>query len=144
MKHLKLFENWDQDSHDRLVRMGLTKSLNDWVHQLLNDRSAYVPPHILAHLASLNRYNMLVARHPETPIEILAHLSTDEDYEVRSAVAMNDSTPVEVLRRLAKDKIEQVRFGVAINSRVPSEILSDLREDDSIVVRSAADNNPNW
>ena len=66
--------------------------------------------------------NLEVAKNPNTPIEILKDLATDDDYYVRWEVAENPNTPVETLKVLATDKNGGVRWGVAYNPSTPIEI----------------------
>ncbi len=53
--------------------------------------------------------NIEAAGNPKTPVERLAELAKDDDWEVRSSVAWNPKTPVEILSELAKDSDWAVR-----------------------------------
>ena len=63
-----------------------------------------------------------VAKNPNTPIETLNLLATDEDFFVRCNVATNLTTPVETLNLLATDKDYNVRCYVADNPNTLSTI----------------------
>ena len=56
-----------------------------------------------------------LAKHPNTPVETLKVLATDEIITVRYWVAKHPNTPVETLNVLATDKECDVRFGVTQN-----------------------------
>ena len=45
--------------------------------------------------------NLKVAQNPNTPVETLKVLATDENFYVRRGVAENPNTPVETLKVLA-------------------------------------------
>ena len=47
-----------------------------------------------------------VARHPETPIEILEVLSEDEEPRVVDAVAGNPNTPIYILEKIAQEEVD--------------------------------------
>jgi pentose-5-phosphate-3-epimerase len=61
------------------------------------------------------RRNLKLSQDPNTPVEVLEVLSTDEDYDVRCNVALNPNTPVEVLEVLSTDEDFVVRYWVANN-----------------------------
>ena len=84
-----------------------------------------------------------VARNPNTPVEILQQLAGDEDFDVRKAIAKNPNTPVEILQQLAGSESSDVKWRVAENPNTPVEILQQLAGDKSIVVREAVAGNPN-
>ena len=56
-----------------------------------------------------------VAKHFNTPVEILKVLSTDDNYKVRLAVASNPNTPKDVLNVLSMDAYSWVRASVSRN-----------------------------
>ena len=56
-----------------------------------------------------------LAKYPNTSVEILKVLATDNNSTVRWVVAKNPNTPVENLKVLATDKDYYVRCGVAAN-----------------------------
>jgi len=56
-----------------------------------------------------------LAKDPNTPIETLNVLATDESYDVRDEVAKHPNTPLETLEVLATDKDWIVRYWVAQN-----------------------------
>ena len=63
------------------------------------------------------KYNLV--DNSNTPKKILAILSTDENWIVRSCVASNSNTPIEVLNILSKDKDKDVRYWAALNPNTP-------------------------
>ncbi len=90
----------------------------------------------LADLADiLNREQVCLAIHDQTPPEILALLAGEVEERIRVGVAWNKKTSPEVLSGLAKDKIEAVRNGVAHNQNTRPEDLSCLAGDKSMEVR---------
>ena len=66
--------------------------------------------------------NLKVAQNPNTPIETLKVLATDQNYLVRWGVAHNPNTPAETLKDLATDKDFGVRWEVARHPNTPIEI----------------------
>ncbi len=54
-----------------------------------------------------------------TPKEILAKLSTDEDWTVRGSVTENSNTPKEILAKLSTDEDWYIRWSVASNPNTP-------------------------
>ena len=73
-----------------------------------------------------------VATNPNTPIETLKVLATDEDGIVRKRVADNSSTPEEILKVLATDEYQYVRRGVAENPNTPEDIEMKIRMCDNL------------
>jgi len=84
-----------------------------------------------------------VASNPNTPVEVLAKLSTDENEDVRESVAWNPNTPAEVLIKLSTDENEDVRKPVAWNPNTPVEVLAKLSTDENEDVRESVASNPN-
>ena len=78
------------------------------------------------------------ARNPNTPIERLEELASDDDYIVRAFVAGNPSTPVEILKKLARDSMLVVLTAVAENPNTPAEILEKIanKKEEGTPVRS--------
>ena len=85
----------------------------------------------------------LLAKNPNTPVDILTTLAGDEDFNVRRGAAKNPNTPVDILTRLAKDDHDYVRWGVAENPKAPADILTTLAEDEHGNTRLAVAKNPN-
>lgn len=85
-----------------------------------------------------------VAKNPSTPVAILEKLSADSDFHVRIDVAQNPSTPVAILERLSTDKAQGVRGGVAFNPLTPMPILEKLSTDVSVLVRCSVPLNSAW
>lgn len=82
---------------------------------------------------------MKVAENLNTPVDVLAKLSEDEESNVRWVVAMNPQTPTKCLGILALDEDPAVREGVAMNNCTPKEILESLSEDRNGIVRMKAE-----
>ncbi len=74
----------------------------------------------------------------QTPAEVLALLSEDNDDQVRLLVAKNPATPHHVAAKLARDNSLVVRRGLATDRSCPVEILSVLAEDTDATVREVA------
>lgn len=85
----------------------------------------------------------LLAVHPGTSSEDLAALSTDENENVREAVAKNPSAPHHVLQKLTNDSEWRVRAAVAENSSASGKLLKQLISDRDPFVYQAARSNPN-
>ena len=66
--------------------------------------------------------NLEVAENPNTSVETLKDLATDEYCSVRRGVSRHPNTPVEILKVLATDEDYCVRWGVAYNPSTPIEI----------------------
>lgn len=79
-----------------------------------------------------------MVRHANTPIEVLAALSQDEDWRIRSAVARHANTPIEALTVLSQDEDWYVRSVVAEHSSTPIEVLAVLAQDGDEDIRSHA------
>ena len=88
-------------------------------------------------------YHYSIARHKNTPQNILLELSKNEDADVRSSVAHNINTPIEVLIQLSKDKDLSVRVSTARNINTPIKILKSLYNEDNVFVRLAIASNTN-
>ena len=84
------------------------------------------------------RRNLKLSQDPNTPVEVLKILSTDESWEVQCNVANNPNTPVEVLRVLSTDEDYYVRYWVARNPNTPVEVLKILSTDKHYWVQEAA------
>jgi hypothetical protein len=102
----------------------------------------------------------LVARHPNTPAETLAHLATEwpgfapdvvanssatsdllrelstlDSRPVQQALARDERTPVDVLTQLTRSEDSSVRIGVAANDNTTPEDLLLLAQDADLSVR---------
>ena len=86
------------------------------------------------------KYNLLESQNASP--KALEELAEDEDWQVRSGVAINPKTPVEVLRKLAEDKDSLVRMRAAENPNTPAEVLRKLGEDNNYGVRHGVATNP--
>ena len=64
-----------------------------------------------------------LVENPNTSVETLKVLATDEDSNVRYWVAGNPNTPVETLKILATDKDSSVRCEVARNSNYKTKTI---------------------
>ena len=85
-----------------------------------------------------------VAKHFNTPVEILKVLSMYDYYLTRVAVASNPNTPIDVFSVLSKDVYAAVRKAVAKNTNTPNELLKILSTDVDAWVREAVACNPNF
>jgi hypothetical protein len=81
------------------------------------------------------------AQHRSASAETLARLS-DDDVEIRKAVAKNSATPVDVVERLAEDDDVPVRAAAAANPRLGPDMLARLLADQHLWVRKEAAGNP--
>ncbi|HUU13442.1 MAG TPA: hypothetical protein VM182_07000 [Terriglobia bacterium] len=82
--------------------------------------------------ALLSRGDYLLARvlteHKNAPGELLARLSNHPYSAVRENVARHPNTPVEILRNLAADTSDTLWFLVACNPSIPDHLRERLRE----------------
>ena len=103
------------------------------------------PLDILKKLAEHKFSNIrkLVASNENTPPEILDELSNDENYLVRASVAKNENTSSEILNKLSKDKGVLVKIAVAGNKNTSQKILAELAKDKEIVIRRTVALNEN-
>ena len=85
-----------------------------------------------------------LARHPNTPVESLSVLATDENSAVRYWVARNPNTSVESLKVLATDEDPDVRCEVARHPNTPVEDLKVLATDENSDVRFWVARHPNY
>jgi hypothetical protein len=67
------------------------------------------------------------ARNPNTSLETLELLASDDDWFVREYVARNPNTPPKALEQLANDKEWNVRYWVALNPNTPHYIKKYLK-----------------
>jgi predicted DNA-binding WGR domain protein len=84
-----------------------------------------------------------VARSLNTPVSVLAALSTDSAAGVRKSVAGNPNTTVLLLKALTKDSDAAVRSSVAWNPNTPELMLAELAKDSHNEVRSLVAENRN-
>ena len=87
----------------------------------------------------LDAYSRLgddIIRHPKTPPEALRILASHQYRLIREQVARHPATPADVLGRLAKDDDRDVRESVAQNGTTPPNVLERLAEDQSATVRA--------
>ena len=85
-----------------------------------------------------------VARNPNTSTETLKTLATDVYYVVRCCVAQNPNTSPETLQSLATDEDSDVRRSVAYNPNTSPEVLQSLATDENYYVRCCVAENPNY
>jgi hypothetical protein len=85
-----------------------------------------------------------LAKNPNTSVETLKVLATDEDSSVRYWVVKNPNTLVETLNVLATDENADVRYWAAYNPNTPVEILKVLATDKNSSVRCRVAQNPNY
>jgi hypothetical protein len=101
-----------------------------------------------ANCAMSHYLDPIIARHRNTPVEILERLAEDGNVLARSVVAENPNTPVEILERLAEDGLEidrgyevsrcdEVRAALASNPHTSAAIFARLASDKCDSVRTA-------
>ncbi|MBR7833800.1 hypothetical protein KDL01_11020 [Actinospica durhamensis] len=71
---------------------------------------------------------VLEARSPQTSVDRLRVLATDEVRPVRLWTARNPATPADALDRLARDCDASVRWNALVNPLLPDEALSWMAE----------------
>ncbi|MBW4507806.1 MAG: hypothetical protein KME64_15015 [Scytonematopsis contorta HA4267-MV1] len=134
----KLTKNVDK----RIVRISLDK-IQERQREYLGQYSAekirnnpHTPHHVLINLAEKDPIS--VAKHPNTPLEILLEFSKSKNERIRRAVAENPNTPVSILEQLAGDDDILVRENVACNFRIPVKTLFKQLARDVSVSKSIA------
>jgi hypothetical protein len=98
-------------------------------------------PITIADLPS-SRARLAIARDNRMPVELLAELGGDPEFEVHWAVARNRAAPAEILARLARDRGQEVRQSVAKNPAAPAAVLAELARAGNVKVRTAVGENP--
>ena len=83
-----------------------------------------------------------VARHNNTPTDILDKLSNHPNNDVRKWVAFNKNTSPATLEKLSKDKYWEVKLMIARNHNAPEEILLNYAKSGGGEVMYAIANNP--
>lgn len=73
---------------------------------------------------------------PETQAEVLRTFALYDDVFIRSLVARHPNTPYDILSRLVRDERYVVRMGVLTNQTITPELELTLINDDSVFVRS--------
>ena len=108
-------------------------------------RSELEDKEILRDLATYNDANIneSVAKHPNTPVEVLAMLAESEEIDTRIAVATNLSTTAEILHTLAKRSFDRVAKFIAKNPNTAVETLEIFARRSSSSLRAAVASNPN-
>ena len=89
-------------------------------------QNPYIPSNWLEEMADhdIERVRQMVARHPNTPVNILVQAASY--LQLRQFVAENPSTPPEVLEELAMDSRGDIQAAVARNSKTPGYVLEIL------------------
>lgn len=85
----------------------------------------------------------LVARNPNTPIDIVESWVDHTKRRVREGVAHNPGIRLELLERLARDPAATVRRNAAPSARLDPATLEYLADDEANTVRKAVAANPN-
>lgn len=83
---------------------------------------------------------LLLARHPQTPPEMLARLLPEE--EAARLAAGNPNAPPEMLEKLAQHPNQEVRWQIALNPNAPEEMLARLACDPRAGVRQCTARHP--
>lgn len=91
----------------------------------------------------MTRVNIIKARDPSTPVDILDKLAEDEDINVHYEVALNANTRSGTLAKLANDKNIGMQYAVAKNHNTPAEALAKLANTEDPGVQYAIATNPN-
>jgi SEFIR domain len=102
------------------------------------------PKSILSKLvASEGSIRQDIAGNPNTPMNTLEKLATDEDPMIRQVIAYNSNTSLNALQQLIKDENHQVRWEAARNSKIPAQSLEELVKGEDSIVGAGAACNPN-
>ena len=122
--------------------------MDEWKYVKRQERRAKTvkSPRILAELSRDKNYEIRtkVAWNLNTPVETLVELSRDKHYSVRSGVALNRNTPPETLAELSRDQNYWVPKYVAQHRNTPVNTLAELSLDQDEYVSSIVAKNPKW
>jgi hypothetical protein len=93
-----------------------------------------------------------VARHPNTPIEVLEILSEDEEPRVVDAVAGNPNTPVHILEQIAQEEVDlenlleiwegSIWITLAGNENLPAYLVTQFAVETNPYLRRVAFDHP--
>ena len=72
------------------------------------------------------KINLLIAKNPSTPIDVLKALAQKKDEVVRSDVASNPSTPQGGLKALGKDRSDDEIYSGGINPKCNVDLINIL------------------
>lgn len=99
-----------------------------YCYQVLLDaaKSANTPTSVLEQFAKEEKFREAIAWNPNTPLELLAELATDDKTLVRINLALSPYTPSPILSLLAQDENAEVRQNVAWNFNTPDDVLEQL------------------
>lgn len=96
------------------------------------------PAAVLEKLAQQQKNISYVARHPNTPQNLLQQFARNPDEKIRCAVAENPNLPVNLLEELADDDSSTVRQQVAANLQTPVRVVFKQLARDRAVSRFIA------
>lgn len=136
----------DSETHDRLIKMGLIKSILEWEDDLREYYSPNVPEYVLNELANsmFTIVRQRVAAHKNTPVETLRRLEGSNSHDtVTYAIAGNPNCPIDILDRLAESDVIGARMAVASNPSTPATTLARIIEGQREWVYVAVAGNPN-
>lgn len=110
-----------------------------WAKRLLA-RHPNTPPDVLVQLARCadGQIRKDVARHPLAPVALLKRLAADDLVSVRWSVAKHPDSSVDTRLQLAQDPISGVRLAVVENVNTPTNVLETLAADLNPGVAAAA------
>jgi hypothetical protein len=91
----------------------------------------------------LEHVRWLIASNPNTPPQVLDHLTKRADASLRERIAENPRVSLNTLRKLAGDSDPEVRAAVAENLNSPTDVFSLLAKDENADVRYRLAENPN-
>ena len=111
----------------------------------LNENSRFLRELALSNLEKKENFNIFllnaIAKHEDTPLDILKKLAEHKFSNIRKLVASNENTPPEILDELSNDENYLVRASVAKNENTSSEILNKLSKDKGVIVKIAVAGN---
>lgn len=128
------FVKWEQLLKIKIVKQDFS----------LNENSKFLKELALSNLEKKENSNIFllnaIAKHEDTPLDILKKLAEHKISIIRESVASNENTSPEILDELSKDEDIDVRNAVAENKNTPKETLEKLVKDkDKLVSETAKD-----
>ena len=165
----EITENWESDCFTWISRKFLAFYEDEQIRtRVVEGREGAISPRTLRFLSEdeyaikidpdystesiFDSVRTAVARHPNTPLELLEALSEDEEPRVINAVAGNPNTPIYILEKIAQEEVEFVNqqeiwegsiwITLAGNENLPNYLVEQFAVETSPYLRRVAFDHP--
>ena len=164
----EITENWESDCFTWISRKFMAFSEDAFIRtRVVEGREGAISPRTLKFLSEdedaieaeehgsgfiYDSVRTAVARHPETPIEVLENLSKDDEPRVVDAVAGNINTLVHILELLAQEEVDlenangiwegSIWITLAGNENLPAQLVEQFSVETNPYVRRVAFDHP--